>query len=181
MLKKLQKISSKTVLTNNFWDYNCDYYKLPNGKLGEYHYVHSRGSTFVIPKLNNDIFVMVRQYRYLNSKESLEFPGGGMKKNILPEQNAAEELKEETGYIANKLKQIGQFNPFNGVTDEICRIFLAEELQLSVPEPEDAEEFDILLLSSDDIIEKISSGEIWDGMTLAAWSVYYFNYWKKLL
>lgn len=149
-----------------------DDYTWPDGSIHEYHYVSTTGSTMIIPQLDETTFVLTRQYRYLNSKVSLEFPGGGIKPGLLPEVNAMEELEEESGYIANKLTKIGAFNPFNGVTDEICSVFLAENLIFKGGKPDPSEEFEIITLSFDEINKKIRTGELWDGMSIASWSLF---------
>lgn len=171
MLKKLAKFSEKILAINNWWTYKMDEYQLPNGKTGEYHYVHTAGSTFIIPEISTDKFVLTKQYRYLNSRVSIEFPGGGLKEGVDPEFNAKNELEEEAG-LTGDLKLIGSFNPYNGVTDEICQVFYSDRLIRTKPRPEDSEEFIIIELNSSEIENLIESGEIWDGMTLAAWSIY---------
>lgn len=175
MLKKLEHIKSEIVFSNNWWQYAKDTYVMPNGEQGDYHYVHSKGSTFVIPISEDNHFIMTKQYRYLNRNFSIEFPGGGLKEGVNPKLNALNELQEEAGYVSDNLVQIGTFNPFNGVTDEICYVYLAENCHFIGNNPEISEEFEILKLTENDIIKYIKKGEIWDGMTLAAWSLYYFS------
>jgi ADP-ribose pyrophosphatase len=172
MLKKLTKIDSDIKFRNPYWCYRFDHYKMPDGKIGEYHYVQTNGSTMIIPQLDNNTFVLIRQYRYLNQRESIEFPGGGIKENNTPIENAREELLEETGYGSKSIEKIGIFNPFNGVTDEICHVFLAQGLEKRKAKPDQSEEFEIIELTKENIFEYIKSGEIWDGMTLASWMLF---------
>jgi len=179
MLTKLNKISSEVHFTNKWWDYMIDEYTYPTSEIGEYHYVRTTGSTMVIPRVG-DKFIMTRQYRYLNSDVSLEFPGGGIKKDLSPEQNALEELEEESGYKTDNLIKLGIFNPFNGVTDEICNIFLADGLIKTFAKPEPSEEFEIVELTFNEINIKIERGELWDGMSLAAWSLYCFSNYNPI-
>mgnify|MGYP001050167471 CR=1 FL=1 len=171
MYRKYQKVSEKIVESNPYWDYRIDQYILPNSKVGKYYYVHTPGSTMVIPVLDGK-FVMTSQYRYLNRKMSIEFPGGGLKPNYSPRENAFLELKQETGYVAGELIEIGQFNPCNGLTDEICYVFLAKDLEKYNQELDETEEIITILLSKSEIELKIKLGEIWDGMTLASWSLF---------
>ena len=171
MLKRLKGISSETVVKNSYWDYKIDKYKMPSGNTGEYHYVDSRGAILVVPVIG-DKFVFVRQFRYLNQKESIELPGGGIKQGLSPEENALEELKEEAGLNSASLKKIGEYNPFNGVTNEICHVFAALDCSRTAAEPDESEEIEIMTLTNGEINEMISSNTIWDGMTLAAWSLY---------
>lgn len=175
MLKKLKQINSKIKFKNPWWTYKVDNYEMPNGNTSEYHYVSTFGSTFIIPITEENKFILVKQFRYLNNDFSIEFPGGGQKENISPLENAILELKEETGFTSNKIVELGVFNPYNGVTNEICRIFLATELVKGESNPEESEEIEVLELSEIEIDEMIKKNEIWDGMTLAAWSIFKFK------
>ena len=172
MLTKLKKVSSELISVNKWWRYFVDEYTFPDGTTGDYHYVRTTGSTMVVPEKSDGIYILTKQYRYLNQRPSIEFPGGGIKPGLEPLANALEELEEEAGYTTGNLNEIGSFNPFNGVTDEICHVFLASDLIECPKRPEQSEEFEIFELNYDEIINFIKRGEIWDGMTLAAWSVY---------
>jgi len=170
-LLRWQKISSQTKFQNDYWSYRVDEFQLENGKRGVYHYVHSTGSTMVIPVTSRKKILMVKQYRYLNERESIEFPCGGIKEGISYEENALKELREETGFSAGIISEIGEFAPFTGAADEISRVFLAKDLFLS-PLPKDVtEEFELLERTPKEIEEMIDKNIIWDGLTLAAWSL----------
>ncbi len=115
---------------------------------------------------------MTRQFRYLNQRESLEFPGGGVDPSLGYEKSAIRELRQESGFDCDSLEIIGEFNPFNGVTSEICRVYLASGLTGVEVTADESEEFEIMELSNQEIFDKINKGELWDGMTLAAWALY---------
>jgi ADP-ribose pyrophosphatase len=170
-LKPWKKISSEVKFKNPWWTYMYDKCKLHNGKDYEYHYVHTAGSSFIIPIKDNGKIILVNQYRYLNDRFSIEFPGGGIKDGQTPEQVARKELIEETGFDGD-FEKVGFFNPYNGVADEICYVFIARNLRLSNQEiKDDSEEFEMLELSPEEIDEKIRTNEIYDGMTMAAWAL----------
>ena len=103
MLKRLKQLSSELVTENGYWQYRKDRYTYPNADEGEYHYVHTPGSVMVIPVTPEGKLVLVRQFRYLNQREGLEFVGGGVKQGLAPEAAAASELKEEAGLVATTL------------------------------------------------------------------------------
>ena len=170
--KKWQKISEKKLFGNNYWEYRLDIFKIENGEEKEYHYVQTPGSTMVVPLLSDGRFLLTKQYRYLNRATSIEFPNGGIIKGFSPHENARKELREETGFDAKVLLPLGKFNPFNGVTNELCHLFLAKELFESPLPPDETEEFELLRLTADEINSIIASGELWDGMSLAAWSIF---------
>ncbi|MFN3781577.1 MAG: NUDIX hydrolase [Candidatus Kapaibacteriota bacterium] len=171
MPKNYLKLSEKSVCTNPYWEYKIDEYILPNRKKELYFYAHTPGSTMIIPRLDNK-FILTLQFRYLNQKESLEFPGGGIKPGLSIVENAIEELTQETGYSSNKLKQIGSFNPCNGLTDEICYVFYTDNLVKTSQKLDETEEITVVYLSEKEIVHKIKNGEIWDGMTLASWCLF---------
>jgi ADP-ribose pyrophosphatase len=129
----------------------------------------------IIPRVNDGKIVFVNQFRYLNQKESSEFPGGGIIPNISIIENASKELLEETGIIADNIIKIGEFNPCNGITNEICNVMLASGLTFTGSLPEESEEIEIISLTNSEIMRLITVGGIWDGMTLAAWSIYRFS------
>ena len=93
-LKPLKKISGIIKFTNKWWDYVVDKYILPNGNEAEYHYVHTLGSVFIVPICDDGKIMMIKQFRYLDQKISLELPGGGMKEGLTKEESAYSELIE---------------------------------------------------------------------------------------
>ena len=125
----------------------------------------------IIPVLRDGNLVLVNQYRYLMEKESLEFPCGSVKEGSTHDETARHELNEETGYSAKKIYRVGEFNPYNGVTDEMCHVYLGRDLEYIGGTPDETEEFEVVLVSPAHIDEQIRTGVIWDGMTIAGWSI----------
>jgi ADP-ribose pyrophosphatase len=169
MLSRWKKLSSNIVHKNPWWTYKLDTFEIPHGVAGEYHYVHTEGSSMIVPVLDDGRIVLVNQYRFLCEKESVELPCGGVKPGHAYEEIARLELEEETGYLAQSWQAAGEFIPFNGATDEICKVFIARDLSFAKPNPEKTEEFEVLTLSPKEIEGMINEKKIWDGMTLAAW------------
>lgn len=175
MLKRWKKISSRTIFENKYWSYKLDIFDSGNGKESEYHYVHTDGSTMIIPELDNK-FILVEQYRYLNEMTSIEFPCGSIEKGLDEISNAKKELEEETGFGSDELIKIGFFSPYNGVADELCSVFYTNKLYKKSSTPDETEEFIVHFLNEDEIENLISKNIIWDGMTIAAWTI--FKNWK---
>jgi ADP-ribose pyrophosphatase len=175
LLKRWKKISSKIVTENKYWSYRLDTFDTGSGFENEYHYVHTEGSTMIIPKLD-DKFILVEQYRYLNDMTSIEFPCGSIEIGLDEISNAKKELEEETGFGSNELIKIGFFSPYNGVADELCSVFFTDKIFKKESTTDETEEFIIHHLSEDEIENLISKNTIWDGMTLAAWTL--FKHWR---
>ncbi|MCC6864866.1 MAG: NUDIX hydrolase [Ignavibacteria bacterium] len=170
-LKKWKKLATELKFTNYWWSYKIDKYTLPNGTEGEYHYAFTHGSVFIIPVTTGGKIIMVEQYRYLNDRFSIEFPGGGVKNEDGHDLQAEKELVEETGFNG-ELKYAAMFNPFNGVTNEICKIYIARNLTCSnMFKKDNSEEFILHEFTPSEIDEMISSNIIYDGMTLASWAL----------
>ncbi|MBL1214143.1 MAG: NUDIX hydrolase [Ignavibacteriae bacterium] len=170
-LKKWNKLSERLFHDNGFWKYKIDEFEIEGSQKGEYHYVFTLGSSMVIPLSNKNTIMLVKQYRYLNQKDSLEFPCGSITEGLTEKENAQKELREETGYSAAILDFVGEFSPYTGVSNEMCSVFIGSNLAYS-PLPNDAtEEFELVEYSFDDIDKMISENIIWDGLTICAWTI----------
>ena len=170
-LKSWKKLRQQFEIKNPWWTYRKDILLLPSNKEGEYHYVHVKGSSMIIPQMDDGRLVLVNQYRYLADRECIEFPCGSVKEHSTYEDTAREELAEETGFVSGELRNIAEFCPYNGVTDEICHVYVAKGLKPVPSHHDETEEFEQLRLTPQEFDAMVRNGTIWDGMTLAAWSL----------
>ncbi|MEI6089456.1 MAG: NUDIX hydrolase [bacterium] len=174
-MKKLDRLSTEIVDKNPYWEYRKDIYILPNQKEGTYFYVHSAGSVIIIAKIN-DKFIFVKQFRYLNQRYSIELPGGGINPDYSIIENALKEFSEETGYTSKQNHIIGEFNPFIGVTNEMCYVIEADELELVSAIGDESEEIEVIYLTAEEVDSYIKNNSIWNGQTIAAWTIYKNKY-----
>jgi ADP-ribose pyrophosphatase len=170
-LKIWKKLSGKTLFKNDYWSYLLDEFEIEGSGKGKYHYVHTIGSTMIIPVTNDNKIILVNQYRYLNQKESIEFPCGSVEEGLLFEDNAIKELREETGFSSMKLIKAGEFSPYNGVSDEMCVVYVAKNLFSDPLEGDFTEDFELKFASPSEIDIMIDNNIIWDGMSIAAWTL----------
>ncbi|MBF0279449.1 MAG: NUDIX hydrolase [SAR324 cluster bacterium] len=171
MLKRWKKLGTKVLFKNPWWTYRMDTFSIPDGITGQYHYVMTDGSSMIVPFTNEGKIILVNQYRYLCERESLEFPCGSIKQGSSYLQTAQLELAEETGYRAETLEAVAEFNPYNGVSSEICQVFFARNLHLTDVKADETEEFELHFCSPAEIDSMICTNQIRDGMSLAAWSL----------
>lgn len=169
-LRRLNTLNTKSLYKNPYWEYRIDDYTLPDGETGQYHYVHSPGSSMVVPVDAQGRLILVKQFRYLWKRESIEFPAGGMK-DPDPLAAARNELAEEAGLAASEWKLVGEYNPFNGATDEIARVYFASGLSEAKKKRDATEEFEIVKWTVQEFQKAVDKQDIWDGMTLAAWMI----------
>lgn len=171
MLKRWKQLTSSIKFKNPWWTYKIDTFQIPDGVSGTYHYVYTRGSSMVVPVTPAGEILLVNQFRYLCDRESLEFPCGSINEGSTHLETAHHELAEETGFKAGSLVEAGHFNPYNGVTSEICHVYLGTDLTPTEAKPDVTEEFELLALTVVELEQKIATNAIWDGMTLAAWTL----------
>jgi 8-oxo-dGTP pyrophosphatase MutT (NUDIX family) len=100
----------------------------------------------VIPLTEEQQVLMVRQYRFGIEEFTLEIPGGMCDAGELPARAARRELREETGYEAAELIDLGWVHPNPPVQNNRCHSFLARRLA-RVAEPD---------LDLDERIEQVS-------------------------
>jgi ADP-ribose pyrophosphatase len=160
-----------TLLEHAWWRLEHDRYVRPDTTEGSYYRVVTPGSVIVIPVFDDVNIVMVEQFRYLEQRQCLEFPGGGVHAPSILE-SAATELREEAGYVADTLRVIGSFNPCNGLIVETCTVVVATGLRFEGSAPEASELCRPVIVSTSDIDTAIKDGRCWSGMSMAAWMLF---------
>lgn len=116
--------------------------------------------------------LMVRQWRYALGDETLEIPAGKVDPGEKTDACAGRELFEETGYRARDLVEICSYYPAIGYSDEVIRIFAAAGLH-KVSEREDLDEISkVEIVKFDRVRDMITGGEIRDGKTVIAVSLF---------
>jgi ADP-ribose pyrophosphatase len=163
-------ISSKIIHKNPWWQLKHNVFQLPNGRKGNYYIVHTDGASMVVPMIDGKI-ILIRQYRYPINIWNWELPAGGVKKGSNYLRTAKEELEEETGFRAKKIKNIGKFYPYMGMGDEMCQVFLATDLVETKTDREDTEDIQIKKIGIKKVYQMIDKGEITDGMTITSLAI----------
>tara|TARA_Y100000310_G_C20273253_1_gene619041 strand:- start:16 stop:558 length:543 start_codon:yes stop_codon:yes gene_type:complete len=173
-------ISSSVVHENPWWSYKKDIYSLNEGEEREYHYCQTNGAVIIIPVLEDGRLVLIRQYRYLQDKHSIEFACGGINLHEAPFEAAKRELLEETGMQAGEMMKIAEFEPASGYSKDRTHLYIASDLrELGDPQTESTEILETLPRRIDEFNQMIRSGEIWDGQTLSSWAIardYIYNF-----
>jgi ADP-ribose pyrophosphatase len=100
----------------------------PNGEKGIFGIVYMKPGSTVLALDERQRVLLIEEYKYAVERETLELVSGGIDENEDPSAAALRELREETGYRAQKLTALGCIEPFTTVIASINHIFLAEDL-----------------------------------------------------
>lgn len=140
----------------------------PNGKETHYGLVHFKNlAVGVVPYEDGHIW-LVGQSRVAFQEYSWEVPAGGDPDGLDPVGTAHRELKEETGFSADKMEKILTMELSNSVTDEICHVYLATGLTEGESEMESSEDISVMKVKLDKALAAVDAGEIRQGLSVAA-------------
>jgi ADP-ribose pyrophosphatase len=141
----------------------------PDGDEVDREIVHHPGAVSVVPLLDDQTVVLVRQYRAALDRELLEIPAGKRDVTGEPvETTANRELAEEVGFRAGRLVKLVEFYNSAGFSDEHSTVFLGMDLEVVPTDLQGAEERHMTIehIALADVGEMIQRGEINDAKTL---------------
>lgn len=165
----MAKTHARVVWAGHSWQLCTVETRLPGGELYEQGYINHPGAVVLVPvrqTAQGPEVLMLRQYRVALDQTILELPAGtrGWEEDWLV--CAQRELREETGYRAAALTFLGEFWPAPGLSNELMRLYLAEELEPD-PLPGDADEaISVAPMPLADLLEMVRNGRIHDAKTI---------------
>jgi len=167
--KPWKTVSSREIYQNRWLRLREDIAEMPNGQQTIYGVCTLGQCTGVLPFVDNDHVLLVRQYRYIQQENHRwEMPTGGMKPGETPELGAQRELAEEIGYQAGRLVPINTFYSSKSVCDETAHLFFGYDLTRYALPPDDTEFLEIATFPFDEALRMARASEIRDAMTVIA-------------
>jgi ADP-ribose pyrophosphatase len=161
--------SSKEVYRNPWIRVREDVAELPDGRTTVYGVVTMGGAVGVLPFVDEDHVLLLRQYRYVfGEADRWEIPTGGIKPDEAPEDAAQRELQEEVGHSAARLEWVSTFYTSKSVCEEIAHLYIGYGLEVGGLPQDETEEFEHAVFPFDQVLEMVSTSEIRDAMTVIA-------------
>lgn len=162
-LQKWQILNSKMVLNHPWCQVRQDEIKLPNGQVIDDYFVSIKPDiVLVLPITANREIIFVRQYRHGAEDFFIELPAGRFDPTQeSPEDAGMRELLEETGYVAKELQKIAILYDNPSKENNKIHLFLAENvIKVGEQNLDVTEDIEVILMPIDEVLEKITQGEI---------------------
>lgn len=173
----IKRVSSREVYRNKWCVVREDVTEREDGTRGIYGVMEKYPACIMVPierAEDGDYVWLVRQYRYTVGASFYELPQGAWERSdIVPEELARGELREETGMTAGKMTHLGDNWIAYGAMHQIHHVYLMEDLVPGETD-RDEEEFDMTVhrVRVSEFEGMIRRGEVMDNCSLAAWCLY---------
>ncbi len=113
--------------------------------------------------------VVVRQFRFGSGTVTTEIPGGVVDEGEEPEETARRELREETGYTAERWSYLGAVEPNPAFQTNVCHHYLAEHARRTHDlELDQGEDIAVDTLDLGEVRARIASGKIRHSLVICA-------------
>lgn len=159
-------VSRRYVYHGRILTLRVDSVRVPNGGEAIREVVEHPGAVVIIALDNDEHVLLVRQYRHAVGRDILELPAGTLEKNEPPEAAARRELKEETGYTAQRWDLLTTFYSSPGILTEQMHVYLARDLLEGKLEPMEDEDLYLERIPFQQALQQAGGGEIVDGKSI---------------
>jgi ADP-ribose pyrophosphatase len=177
-------VSEKTLSSQQIYDgrilkLRLDTVKLPSGRVTKREIVEHDDSIAIVAIDGDDNVLLVKQFRKAVEKEVLEIPAGGIEPGEEPVAAVKRELREETGFLPQRVERIGGFYTSPGYSSEFLHLFVASDLTPAKLQAEDTESIKVERVPISRILELIRTGTINDAKSVAGLLMLLFLYLVK--
>jgi ADP-ribose pyrophosphatase len=139
-----------------------------SGQLRPRQFVQHPGAVVIVPLLEGDRVCLIRNERPAVGKTLIELPAGTIDPPEPPSATAPRELQEETGYSAQRWRELPGFFMSPGILAERMHVFVAEGLTEGDHAREEGENIDNLVVPWEEALRMAETGEIEDAKTLCS-------------
>jgi ADP-ribose pyrophosphatase len=161
-------VSTKTVFKGRLITLKTQKKKLPNGYVAHLEVVTHPGAALIVPFLDKNKIIMLRQYRPVIDSYIYELPAGTLEKREKPINCAKREIIEETSYSAARFTKLGDIFPVPGYSTEKISIYKAEGLTKKDVSPEADEVIKCVVFTKNGIQRLLKRGKLVDAKTICA-------------
>ena len=171
-------LSSQLIYQGRAVRLRLDTVQMPGGRETTREIVEHDDCVAIIAIDAEDRVLLVKQFRKPVERELLEIPAGGIDPGEDPEAAVSRELREETGYLPQKIERLGGFYSTPGYGTEYLYLYLATDLTPCQLFAEDTESISLVRITLGQVPELITSGDICDAKSIAG-LLTYLEYRKR--
>ena len=128
--------------------------------------VNHNGGVCAVVKTKEGKIKFVRQYRYAFSEFTIEVPAGKIERGEEADYTIIRELEEEVGVKVNSIEKVAVIYPSPGFSQEILHLYYTDSYEKTSQHFDFDEDLDTFELTYEEVLSKISSGEIKDAKTI---------------
>ena len=185
---KWELIKEEHIIQDPWIDFRRNIYRLPdNSEIGPVYNYSKHSFVVIVARDTEGRYVCVRQYRHGIDAITTEFPAGGIEfkdksdvpyitssNTIATEQEAFDaakrELLEETGYVSDNIRHLMTMPANATLASNNIHIYLATNcVKKSSQHLDDTEFLNVLLLTEDELKERIFGGDFLQSHHILAW------------
>lgn len=167
-VRRWRRVATRRVYDSPWAALREDSIVFPGGEESTYSVFELGECVGVLPLLDGDRVLLVRQYRYIGDHFPWEMPTGSIDAGETPEQAANRELAEEAGYHAAELEPLGRFHTSKGHCEEVAHLFAGRALTPRHVAHDATEEIERRVFLFADVLQMVLDGRIVDSMTIIA-------------
>ena len=165
--KPWKTLSSLLVYENAWMRLREDVAEMPDGRTTIYGVVTFGDCVGVVPFVDDNHVLLVRQYRYVQGENHRwEIPTGGVHEGETLDEAAQRELAEEAGYHAGRLIHISSYYTSKCICDETAHLYIGEDLTPAQALPDETEFLERRIFPFDEALRMALEGEIMDSMSV---------------
>lgn len=165
-----QVITDTALISRRWLEVREQSVRLANGnQIEQFHLVNGPHWTAVLCLSQEQEVVLVRQYRHGLGGASLELPAGVIEPNEAPIDAARRELREESGFEAQRLEALLSVSPEPSRSSTLAHFFFAQGARVvAAQELDHSEDLVVVLVPVAELLELIDHGQIVHAAHIAA-------------
>jgi len=166
-----ERLDAETAYSCSGFDVVHERVRLPDGTETDFDYLSEPPAVVVLPLTPDGEVVVIEEWRQAVERVNRGIPAGSTEPDDDADLEAAarRELREETGYEADRVEHRGAVEPANGFADSVHHHFVARDCRPTAAQDlDDDESIRVDTAPFDDLLAEAVSGELRDARAVLA-------------